>query len=151
MTAGTHEQIVLPEFEPRALRRVRKEVRKVSKGHYAGLRDTKQLSERTHMVLTALAHRYYVTQEWPTPAELTQWMFRHSKIPRESTNVVAPRISDLVNGWWATRRGQRIRMGGGVCEFLPKRRCSVTGGDAHPVRIREAGSMLPRLGYGGLF
>lgn len=126
----------------------RKRVRAVSRQQYAVLRDTDRLSARTHAVLTALAHRYYVTQEWATPAELTRWMFNHGTIPRESTNVVAPRISDLVNGAWVKGPdGTRVQVGGGVCEFLPKRVCAVTGGLAHPVRIREAGSVLLQFGY----
>lgn len=145
-------QLALPEFTPRPLRAVRKAVRKVSRDQYAVLRDTGRLSKRAHEVLTALAHRYYVLQDWATPAELTRWMFRHGTITRESTNLVAPRLSDLVNGRWVRGRGgTRVQVGGGVCELLPKRVCRVTGTLAHPVRIREAGSTLPRLGYGGLF
>jgi hypothetical protein len=155
VNADAVQQQVLPEFEPRALRRVRKEVRKVSRANLYHLKDTGELSQRVVLVLNGLAHYYYVTQDWPTPAEVTRWLYRHSKIVRESVNIVAPRISDLVNG--ETRRKvvngvkTRVRVGGGACELLPKRTCTVTGGDAHPVRIREAGSVLARFGYGGLF
>lgn len=152
MTADVlHVQAALPEFDPRPPRRIRKQVRKISRQQYAVLRDTGVLSAKAHAVLTALAHRYYVTQIWPTPAELARWMFQHGKIPRDSTNLVAPRISGLVNGEWRGRGRSRRQVGGGVCEYLPKRRCTVTQGDAHPVRIREAGSVLARFGYGGLF
>jgi hypothetical protein len=142
-------QPVLPEFDTRAARRARKEVREVSRAQYAELRDHPWLTQRTHAVLTALAHRYYVTQAWPTAGELCRWMFRHHGLKREAINVVAPRLSDLVNGRWVTEGGVRRRVGGGVCELLPKRRCTVTGGLAHPIRIREAGSILAHYGYGG--
>lgn len=132
----------------------RKAVRKVSRQQYVELRDRGTLSARTHAVLTALAHHYYVTQTWPTPAELCRWMFRYGRIPRESVNIVAPRVSDLVNGVWVTAvdetgKKTRIQKGGGVCELLPKRLDAVTGGQAHPVRIVEAGAVLQQFGYGG--
>lgn len=143
----------LPEFDPRTVRRQRKQVRAVSRGNYQVLRDTGVLDARTHAVLTALAHLYYVTQTWPTPAELMDWMFRHGQIPRPATNIIGPRVSDLVNGRVRRRRGQEPTRDTRTicCEYLPKRSCRITGGLAHPVRILEAGSLLPRLGYGGLF
>ena len=132
----------------------RKSVRKVSRENIYRLKDSGALSERTTAVLNALAHRYYVTQKWSTPAELAHWMFTHGKIPRESTNVVAPRLTDLVSGAWVKRRDAegkafRVKEGGGMCELLPRRVCTITGNPAHPVRIREAGSVLTRFGYVG--
>lgn len=146
-----------PEFRvpDRASPAPRKEVRKISRAQIYRLKDSGELSKRTAAALNALAHYYYKRQRWLTPAELTRWMHRTGKIPRESVNLVAPRISDLVNGEWTKRRDEhgrtvRVRVGGGICEFLPKRRCRVTTGAAHPVRIREAGSVLARFGYGGV-
>lgn len=134
--------------------RPRKHVRKISKGTYVELRDTGGLTARQHQTLTALAHYYYVHSDWPTAGELARWMFRHGKIPRESPNIVAPRLSDLVNGQWRRQPGPdgtktTAQIGGGTCEYLPARICRVTQGRAHPVRIREAGSVLNRFGYGG--
>jgi hypothetical protein len=129
----------------------RKNVRRVSRAQYAVLRDTGTLTDRQHAVLTAIAAFYNRTASWPTPAELTRDMFRRRLIPRESSNIVAPRISDLVNGEWVKGPGKtRVQRGGGVCELLrPKRVCAVTGGLAHPIRIRERGSTLDPHGYGG--
>lgn len=133
----------------------RKAVRKVSRAQYAALRDTPgALGKRTHVVLTALAHRYYVTQVWPTPAELTRWMYETKRIPRDAVNLVAPRVSDLINGAWMRRRQDdgsviRVQVGGRVCEYLPERVCTVTHGLAQPIRIVEAGATLARFGYGG--
>lgn len=135
------------------LERPRKQVRKVSRQQYAVLRDTDVLTARQHQTLTALAHYYYVVAEWPTPAELTRFMFTRGTIARESVNIVAPRISDLVNGEWVWRgekpHRERVQVGGGTCEYLPVRVCTVTQGKAHPVRIVEAGAVLDRYGYGG--
>lgn len=131
------------------IERPRKTVRKVSREQYKVLRDGTRLTARAHAVLTALAHYYNVRQDWPTAGELTRWMFEHGKIPRESANLVAPRLTGLVSGETTERKGQIVRVGGNTCELLPKRRCSVTGGLAHPVRIREAGSLPDPFGYGG--
>src|SRR5262245_15782108 len=109
------------------MRRVRKLVRKVSRQQLYRLKDTGRLSERTVMVLNGLAHYYYKRQRWLTPAELTRWLFVTGKIARESTNLVAPRVSDLVNGRWVGRGARRRRVGGGDCELLPKQTCRVTG------------------------
>lgn len=146
-----YPQLSLPGVKVnRRDRSPRKEVRKVSRANLYRLKDSGQLSERLTMALNGLAHHYYVTKTWPTPAELTRWMFQHKTIARESPNIVAPYISELVNGRWVGRGEARHREGGGACEYLPKRLCAVTGGEAHPVRIREAGSVLARFGYGGL-
>jgi len=124
----------------------RKEVRDVSRAQYRKLREGGLLTDRAHLVLTAIAHYYYVHQDWPTPEETCQWMVKTGKLQTANINVVAPRISqELVNGRLDRKTGQRV--GGGVCELLPRRTCTVTGGDAHPVRIREAGSVLDRFGY----
>ncbi len=130
----------------------RKEVRAISRAQIYELKDSGKFQERITMVLNGLAHHYYQKQFWPTPAELTRHLFKTKRIPAENRNVVAPRLSDLVNG--PTQRVKRedgtsvqVRTGGGVCELLEKRRCRVTGTQAHPIRIREAGSVLARFGY----
>ena len=135
--------------------RPRKKVRKVSKQIYAELRDSDRLGKSQHRVLTALAHYYNARADWPTTAELARWMFDHGKLTREAVNLIAPRVSDLVNGEWSKRKRQdgqieNFQKGGGVCEFLPARLCRITGDLSHPIRIREAGSRLSQLGYSGL-
>ena len=123
----------------------RKRVRPVSKQLYAELRDSDWLSKRAHQVLTALAHFRNRTTFWPTPAELTADMHRRGLISRPDPRLVAPRLSELVRGRVVRRKGARIREGGGVCEQLPTRRCSITLAEAHPIAIREAGSRESRL------
>lgn len=119
----------------------RKRVRKVSIGTYRELRDSGRLRGRAAQVLRCLAAFFNRYQEWPTPAELTRYMFERGEIPAERANLVAPRLSVFING--DVRRhpdGSKRRVGGGVCEALPLRACRVTGDAAHPVRIREVGS-----------
>lgn len=142
----------LPQFEREE--KPRKKVRAVSKRQIYQAKDSGRYSEDLTMVLNGLAHKYYVTTQWPTAAELTRWLFQHGRLVRESINVVAPRISDLVNGGWQHGRDEhgkrvRVRVGGGVCEYLPARTCYVGGNRAHPIRIREAGSLLSAIGYVG--
>jgi len=145
------EQVALPGFH-RAGRRVRKNVRKVSSGRYATLRDGTILKAAQARVFRCLAAYYNRFQQWPTRAELTEWMFSRREIPRRNINSVAPRISELLNGWHVKLPdGTRRRVGGGAVELLPVRRCRVNGDAAHPVRIRESGSTPDPWGYGGLF
>lgn len=130
--------------------RPRKKVRAVSKAVYAELRDSDRLAKSTHEVLTALAHFYYRTQTWPTTRELVRDMFTRGKLPAESASLISGRITFLVSG--EDRRlkdGSVVHVGGGVCEFLPNRPCSITGRSAAPVRVREIGSLPDRHGYGG--
>ena len=98
-------------------------------------RETKE--QRVLRCLAAFFNRYAY---WPTPAELTRRMFETRELPKDAVNLCAPRLSELVNG--KVKRGadgQKVRVGGGVCELLPLRVCRVNGDDAHPVRIREVG------------
>lgn len=121
--------------------RPRKHVRKVSRAQYAVLRDTNALPARRHVVLTALAHHYYVRQVWPTTSELVRWMVDHQKLSLPSANWISGRITELVKGRKTVGKDGAVTwIGGGVCEFLPARPCTITGNPAHPIRIREAGS-----------
>lgn len=108
--------------------RPRKRVRAVSKAQYAVLLETPGLlSAKRHHVLTAMAAYREVTTRWPTTSELVTFMVQRRELPRASSNLISGRVTELVNG--------------GVCEFLPRRICAVTGRTAHPVGIREAGSI----------
>ena len=119
-----------------------KVVRRVSKQVYARLRDSGGASRQTWRVLTALAYYRNRTMAWPTPAELTEFMFKRARIVRNDPRLVAPRLTELVRGRVVTLRGGgKVRRGGGVLTLLPARACRVTGSKAHPVSIREAGSL----------
>lgn len=134
-----------------------KEVRKVSRAVYAFLRDGDRLAFMEHRVLTALAYYRNRTQTWPTAAELARFMYNtrdgktnRRRIARDDARLVAPRLTFLVKGEIVkdpeTGRtligpnGRALRRGGGVCQYLPKRICTVTGTTAAPVAIREVGS-----------
>lgn len=118
-----------------------KVVRRVSKQLYAVLREGGYLKRSGLRVLTALAYYRNRTMTWPTPAELAQFMYDHKRrIPHPDCRYVAPRLTELVNGMVVRRHGQKVRVGGGVCDLLPRRVCRQTGQKAHPVAIREAGS-----------
>ena len=120
-----------------------KVVRRVSKAVYAELRKSGAVSRSTYRVITALAYYRNSTMAWPTPAELTEFMFRLKRIPRADARLVAPRVTELVRGAvLKLEDGSKVRRGGGVCDQLPVRRCTVTGRAAHPVAIREIGSAM---------
>jgi hypothetical protein len=143
-------------YQPSLLDRVerverpRKRVRAVSKQVYAELRDTGRLVESNQKALTALAAYYNRFAVWPTTRELVQWMFEDGRLPAPSGNLVSGRFTFLTYGIKRTLKdGTVIHEGGGVCEFLPKRTCRVSGKSAHPIRIREAGSLLDPHSYGG--
>ena len=89
--------------------------------------------------LKAYINRY---GEAPTPAELAHFMFIGGVIKRDDPNYTRPRLTELVIGKIQHQAGGRVRIGGGECEYLPLRYCSVTGNKAHPVRPREKGSVL---------
>jgi hypothetical protein len=130
--------------------RPRKTVRKVSRQQYAVLRDTNVLPARRHAVLTALAHYYNARAQWPTTSELVRWMVDHQTLTLPSANWISGRITELVTGRKVMGKDRSVSwVGGGVCEFLPARPCTITGKPAHPVRIREAGSILTPRGNGG--
>lgn len=119
-----------------------KVVRRVSRQIYARLRDSGAAGRQTHRVITALAYYRNRSMAWPTPAELTEFMFRKKRIDRNDTRLVAPRLTELVRGRVVKLPdGQKVRKGGGVLTLLPLRTCAVTGNRAHPVAIREAGSL----------
>lgn len=119
-----------------------KVVRRVSKQVYAYLRDSGIASRRTWQVVTALAYYRNRTQVWPTAAELARFMFERKRIARDDTRLVAPRLTELVRGRVVRLKdGTKVRKGGGVLTLQGTRRCAVTGAPAHPVAIREAGSL----------
>lgn len=124
-------------------KRVRKNVRQVSRETYNVLVDTGMLGAACTKVMRSL--KYYINRhgDAPTPAELSHDMFTLGVIPRDDPNYTRPRLTELVVGRWQRQAdGSRVRVGGGECEYLPLRRCSVTGNAAHPVRPREKGSEL---------
>lgn len=121
--------------------RVWKDVRMVSKQLIHELQHSGYVKRSMRRVLIALVRYRQVTQAWPTPAELTGFMFRQGWIPRNELRIVAPRLTELIRGWdIRPKDAPKYRVGGGVCDQLPARVCEVTGQKAHPVAIREAGS-----------
>lgn len=119
-----------------------KVVRRVSRQIYAVLRDSGIAGETTRRVITSLAWYRNRSMAWPTPAELTAFMFERRRIARLDTRLVAPRLTELVRGRVVRGPGGgKVRQGGGVATYLPARICRVTGNKAHPVAIREAGSL----------
>lgn len=119
-------------------RQVNNRLRDEAKADRAAGHETK--AQRVHRCLAAFENYYTY---WPTPAELTHYMFTRHEIPKDRVNLVSPRLSDGVNG--IVRRGHdgtKIRVGGGLYELLPLRECKINGDSAHPYRIREAGSVL---------
>jgi len=132
-----------PEPEAKAIRPVpfRKAVRDVSKETYNVLADTGALGAATTKVMRSLKAYINRYAAYPTPAELTKWMFDSGVIKRNHVNCVAPRLTELHKGRVVRRKGQLpTRVGGGEIEKLPLRTCRETGGDAHPVRPRQKGS-----------
>jgi hypothetical protein len=118
-----------------------KDVRKVSKQLIHELQRSGYVKWSIRQVLHLLVLYRLRTHAWPTPAELTRFAFQMNRIPREESRYIAPRLTELIRGWHITSpSGQRVRVGGGVCDQLPARRCTVTGQKAHPVAILEAGA-----------
>lgn len=148
-------EIVIDQFDPRSafapVPPPRNIVRDVCRQNANRLRDEAKQdridgmetkAQRVHRCLAAFTNRYGYA---PTPAELTRYMFERGEIPKDRVNLVAPRLSEGVNG--KVQRGadgSKIRVGGGVYELLPLRTCRVNSDDAHPVGIRTAGSREPR-------
>lgn len=117
-----------------------KDVRKVSKQLIRELRESGYVKRSGHRVLVALERYHRRYQHWPTPAELTVFMFECHWIPREDSRYVAPRLCELIHGEKVWRKGQQVVRGGDACDQLPARLCTVSKQKAHPVAIREAGS-----------
>lgn len=114
-------------------REVNNRLRDEAKDDRLAGRETK--ADQVHRCLAAFFNKYAY---WPTPAELTLRMFETGEIPTNRTQLVAPRLSEGVNG--VVKRdaaGNKVRQGGGLYELLPLRTCKVNGDDAHPVRIVE--------------
>lgn len=128
----------------------RKRQRAVSRQNALRLRDEAKADceagretkfQKVHRCLSAFENR---KGYWPTAAELTRWMHERREIPREDINLVAPKLSIGENGDVKRKKdGTKYRIGGGLFERLPLRTCRVTGGDAHPVKVREVGSKEP--------
>jgi hypothetical protein len=118
-----------------------KRCRDVSKGAYVYGRSTGAFGKRTRAILTALGYFRNRSGQWPTVAELTTDMYERGLLPRNDVRLVAPRLSELVVGRVVRHRdGTRARTGGGLLWLTAPRRCRVTGAQARPVAIREAGS-----------
>lgn len=118
-----------------------KVVRLVSRQVIYELRKGGYVGRQTIKVLIALAWFRNSTMQWPTPAELTAFMFNRKRIQRNDPRLVAPRITECVRGRVVKQQdGSKVRVGGGVLSLQSKRRCRVTEAWAHPVAIREAGS-----------
>jgi hypothetical protein len=83
-------------------------------------------------------------QEWPTADELAADLHRRRLIPSKHRDEVAPRLNELADGWWVTRRvdGQKVRtqVGGGEVERGEKRPSRISGRTVLTWRVREAGS-----------
>jgi len=118
-----------------------KVVRAVSKAVYAELRDKGYTKMSALRVLTALAWYRNSTMTWPTAAELTDFMYRRKRLARNDPRSVAPRVTEMIRGCVVWMNGQKRRIGGGVLTLLPTRVCRISGKRAHPIAIREAGSL----------
>lgn len=116
-------------------RQVNNRLRDEAKADRAAGHETKE--QRVHRCLVACALKY---GQWPTPAELTLYMFERREIPRNSVNLVSPRLSEGINGKVRTLDdGTKVRVGQGVYQQMPLRECRITGEMAHPVRVPEVG------------
>lgn len=117
-------------------------VRRVSKLVYARLRDSGQANRRSWQVITALAYYRNRSMAWPTAGELTRFMYQRKKLKREDPRLVAPRLTEMLRGKVVRLPdGSKVRRGGGLLTLLPARTCQFSGATAHPVAIREAGSL----------
>ena len=134
----------------RPIRTRSKRVRDISRQNNNRLRDEAKAdreagretkAQQVHRCLVACALKYGI---WPTRWELCYYMAERHEIKSPNINLVAPRISDGLNG--ESRRlkdGTKVRVGGGLYEELPLRTCRIMGDDANPVKVREVGS-VPR-------
>jgi hypothetical protein len=123
-----------------------KDVRLVSKQIIRELRDSGYVKRSGRRVLIALEIYRNRYQQWPTPAELTRFMFEQKWIPREDRNCVSPRLTELIHGYDVRLKDGTVKhIDGGALDQLPLRVCAVTGQKAHPVSIREIGSSERRV------
>ena len=88
-------------------------------------------------------------QEWPTADELADYLFSTQQVPSAHRDEVAPRLNELVDGWWIQRKGangtkERVQVGGGEVERGQKRRSHISGKKVLTWRVREAGSRETR-------
>lgn len=118
-----------------------KVVRRVSRQVYAELRKGGAVARSTWIVITALAWFRNSRGYWPTAGELAAFMHSRERIDRPDPRLVAPRITELVRGEVVVVNGEKVRRGGGVCTYQRLRKCQLTKKSAHPVAIREAGSL----------
>lgn len=110
-------------------------LRDEAKADKAAGRETKE--QMVHRCVAAFANRYGY---WATAHELTYWMAERKEIPSPNINLVAPKLTIGLNGDLVTVSGVKVRKRGGLYETLPLRTCRITGGQAHPYKIREVGS-----------
>lgn len=141
-----------PRSDLRPVRPARKIVRTVCRENANRLRDEakKDRSEgketKEQKVLRCLAAFFNHYAYWPTAHELTYWMAApdRKEIPAPNINLVAPKLTIGLNGDLVTEHGVKVRKRGGLYETLPLRTCRITGGQAHPYKIREVGSKETR-------
>lgn len=119
--------------------RPRKRVRQVSRAQITAMRDSGQVSARQQAFLDALAAHFNRYNVAPTIAELTAWAYSVGRLPRNDPNLMRPRASELGPGVRRVRKDGTVWIDGGLqmIEFLPKRRCRVTGKTAHAIRLKE--------------
>lgn len=123
-----------------------KDVRKVSKQLRQALLESGYVKRSGKRVLFALGIYRTRFHQWPTPAELTRFMFESKWIPREDRNCVSPRLTELIHGYDVRLKDGTVKhVDGGVLDQLPLRPCTVTWQKAHPVAIREIGSTERRV------
>lgn len=110
----------------------------VSRANYKAMQASGRLSARTRDVLDAVRDYVDHVGAWPTRAELAGWMHRHGTLPRNDANLVAPRISELVNGRRDRKTG--VALTEPLLRRLPVRPCSVTKTPCHAFALFAAGS-----------
>lgn len=122
------DQPVLPMFDARASV-PHKRVRAVSTERYRELVETGAIHIRQQEFVDRLLLYRQQVGAWPTMKELVTWAHRARYIVSPDPNIWRPRATELV---------------GSIVEYLPRRICAVTGKQAHPVKVREVGSLQPR-------
>lgn len=110
--------------------RPRKRSRQVSTAQFTKLRDSGELAARQQQFLDALTAHFNRFNAAPTLKELTRWAFLAGRIHADDANIFRPRCTELSDT--------------GQIEYLPRRTCTITGAQAHPIRPREVGSAAPQ-------